>query len=56
MEDNMAVDVGLWFLLAATVAFIYCGCMLTAGKKKPLKLHGGTFDHNVDQAAWREIK
>ena len=29
----MAVDVTLWIILAAIVAWIYCGCALTAGNK-----------------------
>jgi len=51
MEDDMAVDVALWFILAGAVAFIYCGCICTAGNKKSLNEHDGTFDHNVDRAA-----
>jgi hypothetical protein len=45
MEDNMAVDVVLWFILAAGAAFVYCGCLLTADNKKPLDLNGRRFGH-----------
>ncbi len=41
----MAVDVVLWFILAAGVAFVYCGCILTANTRKPLDFHGGKFGH-----------
>ena len=47
----MAVDVVLWFILAGTVAFIYCGCICTAGTKKPMNVHDGTFAHTIDRAA-----
>jgi hypothetical protein len=28
-DDNMAVDVALWAILAAMVGFIACGCIVT---------------------------
>jgi len=50
-EDDMADDVALWFLLAAGIAFIYCGCIFTAGPKKPLKAEGRVFHQEMDRAA-----
>lgn len=31
----MAVDVVLWIILAAMIAFISCGCIITARNVKP---------------------
>ena len=28
----MEIDAGLWVLLACTIGFIYCGCVMTAPK------------------------
>jgi len=47
----MAVDAALWFILAGTIAFIYCGCICTARNKKPLNVRDGTFDRNVGRGA-----
>jgi hypothetical protein len=33
-EDDMAVDVALWFLVAGCLAFVSCGCILTAGNNR----------------------
>jgi hypothetical protein len=34
MEDDMAVDIELWFILAAIAGWIYLGCMMTRGSTK----------------------
>jgi hypothetical protein len=31
MEVDMAVDAVLWFILAAAIGFIACGCVCTGG-------------------------
>jgi hypothetical protein len=51
MEDGMAVDVVLWFILAVTMGFLFCGCICTAPGKKAAKLHDGTPDRKFDRAA-----
>jgi hypothetical protein len=51
MEDGMAVDVTLWVIFAATISFIYCGCVFTTGPKKPQKIHDETFERKFDRAA-----
>lgn len=33
----MADDVVLWIILAGVIAFIWCGCVYTAGNNKPLQ-------------------
>jgi hypothetical protein len=33
-EDDMAVDVVLWLILAGCLAFVSCGCILTAGNNR----------------------
>ena len=33
-EDDMAVDVALWFLLAGCFAFVSWGCIMTAGNNR----------------------
>ncbi len=30
-DDIMAIDVALWFIVAGCIAFVSCGCILTAG-------------------------
>ncbi|MGA2893188.1 MAG: hypothetical protein ABSE22_09980 [Xanthobacteraceae bacterium] len=47
----MADDVALWFLLAIGIAFIYFGCIFTAGPKQSLKSDGGVFEQEMDRAA-----
>ncbi|MGC1778697.1 MAG: hypothetical protein WBB34_12165 [Xanthobacteraceae bacterium] len=47
----MAVDVVLWFILAAAIAFIGCGCMLTAPKRKAAKTSEAGFEPKLDRAA-----
>ena len=51
MEDSMAVDVVLWFILAAAIALIYCGCVLTAPHRRPKKIPDSGFGQNLDRAA-----
>lgn len=51
MEDSMAVDVVLWFILAAMVAWIYCGCVFTAPEKRQAKLEHHSFQQKFDRAA-----
>jgi len=46
MEDNnMAVDMALWALVAAVVGFLACGCMITrkptAGGHAPMRRQYG---------------
>lgn len=47
----MAVDVVLWFILAAGVAWIYCGCVFTAPRKRRARLHHDPLERNFDRAA-----
>jgi hypothetical protein len=51
MEDSMAVDVVLWFILAAAVAWIYCGCVCTARGKRQARLRHDPLEHKFDRAA-----
>jgi hypothetical protein len=51
MEDHMAVDLELWIIFAAVVAFLTCGCIYTSPKMKPLKLHNDVFGDEFDRAA-----
>lgn len=47
----MVDDVVLWFLFAAAILLIWCGCKMTARGKRPLALDdGGVFDR-FDEAA-----
>jgi hypothetical protein len=51
MEDSMAVDVVLWLILAAMVAWIFCGCVFTAPPKRQAKLEQDSFEQKFDRAA-----
>jgi hypothetical protein len=52
MEDSsMAVDVVLWFILAAMVAWIYCGCVCTAPRKRHARLRHEALEQKFDRAA-----
>ena len=51
MEDGMAVDVVLWFILAAMAAWICCGCILTLPDRKQVKSYDGSADRKLDRAA-----
>jgi len=51
MEDSMAVDVVLWFILAGMVALIFCSSVFTAPRKKQASLHDDTLDRTFDRAA-----
>jgi hypothetical protein len=44
-KDSMAVDVVLWLIIAAGVAFVWCGCLMTADKGKSANFSGGRFGH-----------
>jgi hypothetical protein len=50
MEDSMAVDVVLWFILAAMVAWMFCGCVFTAPPKRQAKLEHDSFEQKFDRA------
>lgn len=48
----MAVDVVLWFILAAIVGWIWCGCHFTAPQRQPSKIpDSGGIEHKLDRAA-----
>jgi len=47
----MAVDVVLWFILAAMAAWICCGCILTHPERKRAKSYDGGADRSLDRAA-----
>jgi hypothetical protein len=47
----MADDVVLWLILAAGIAFIYCGCIFTGGHKKSLGPGDSAFEREIDRAA-----
>ena len=51
MEDSMAVDVVLWFILAGMIAWVYCGCVLTAPRRRPGKIAESGFEQKYDRAA-----
>jgi hypothetical protein len=50
-RDSMAVDVVLWFILAAMVAWIFCGCVFTAPGKRQVKLQHRPLEQKFDRAA-----
>jgi hypothetical protein len=39
----MAVDVALWFIIAAAVALVWGGCLMTADKSGSAGFRGGRF-------------
>ena len=41
MEDDMAVDIELWLILAAMAGWIFLGCMVTYGRHGPAKARRG---------------
>jgi len=47
----MAVDVVLWFILAAAIAWIWCGCHFTAPRRRPSKIPDSGFEQKFDRAA-----
>jgi len=50
-EDVMAVDAVLWLDLAAIIAFISCGCVVTMRRFKPGEFSEGGFGREFDRAA-----
>jgi hypothetical protein len=51
MEESMAVDVVLWFILATAIAWIWCGCVFTARERRPTKIPDSGFEQRLDRAA-----
>jgi hypothetical protein len=52
MEDSMAVDVVLWFILAAMIAWMWCGCVLTSPRKRrQARQHHHPLERTFDRAA-----
>jgi hypothetical protein len=51
MEDSMAVDVVLWFILAAMAVWVTCGCVCTARPQKSAAPSDGALDQTFDRAA-----
>ncbi len=47
----MAVDVVLWLILGAAVAFVGCGCIYTARKTRPQKSAPVHPTYKFDRAA-----
>jgi len=47
----MAVDVVLWFILAAMIALVWCGCKFTAPGRKSTKAADGALEQRFDRAA-----
>lgn len=47
----MAVDVVLWFILAAAVGLIYCGCVNTVGRGTSVKFADVALEQKLDRAA-----
>jgi len=45
MEDDMAVDIELWLILAAMAGWIFLGCMVTHGSHGPARARRG-FDRH----------
>jgi hypothetical protein len=51
MEEDMAVDVALWLILAVAVAFIGCGCIYTVRTKRPEQSAPAHPTYKLDRAA-----
>jgi hypothetical protein len=49
MEDSMVADAELWFLLAAAIAFIACGCHYT--RRPAPKGAEARMERELDRAA-----
>lgn len=47
----MAVDVMLWFILAAMIALISCGCVATAPGRRSARIQDGAVEQRFDRAA-----
>ncbi len=48
----MAVDVALWFIFAAMIGLIACGCVLTRPRTtRPEVGQRDGFEHQLDRAA-----
>lgn len=47
----MAVDVMLWFILAGMAAWIVCGCVFTAPRRKQASSRDNTIERTFDRAA-----
>jgi hypothetical protein len=47
----MDVDVVLWFIFAAIAALLYCGCIYTAPRQKPLRRDDGPIEGTADRTA-----
>jgi hypothetical protein len=47
----MAVDVVLWFILAAAIAWIWCGCHFTAPARRPRKIADDGIEQKFERAA-----
>jgi hypothetical protein len=47
----MAVDVVLWFIVAAVAGLLCCGCICTAARREPLRRNDGPIEHTADGAA-----
>ncbi|MFY9692735.1 MAG: hypothetical protein WBF24_05225 [Xanthobacteraceae bacterium] len=47
----MAVDVVLWFIVAAMVACVYFGCVFTAPRQRQAKLRHDPLERRLDRAA-----
>lgn len=45
-EDRMAVDVALWFIFAAMIALIACGCIFTWPASQPSRGERDRFEDN----------
>jgi hypothetical protein len=51
MEDSMAVDAVLWFIFAAMIGLVYCGCVFTAPGEKPVQRDEDAGGRTLDRAA-----
>lgn len=47
----MAVDVALWFILAVMILWVWCGCVLTAPRRRPKEIPDTDFAQRFDRAA-----
>lgn len=47
----MAVDIVLWFILAVAIAWVWCGCLMTAPRRRAEKIPDSGFAHKFDRAA-----
>jgi hypothetical protein len=51
MEDSMVVDAVLWFIFAAVIGLVCCGCVFTVPGEKPTQRDEDAGGRTLDRAA-----